>query len=449
MNSWHERDVRVIWHPCTQMKDHEIYPPIVIQKGKGVWLYDTSGKKYLDAISSWWVNIFGHTRGEIVKAISHQAKKLEHVIFSHFSHIPAIKLAERIVEKAPPGLRKVFFSDNGSTAIEVALKMSFQYHQQQGQNQKKLFVKLKDAYHGETIGALSTSDLDLYKKIFHPLLFPTLTVEGPDCFRCPYQQHRETCQAECFEKMEKTILSSHNQIAAVIIEPLVQAAAGMKIYPPLYLKKLRKITETYNIHLIADEVAVGFGRTGTFFACEQAEISPDFLCLSKGITGGFLPLGLTLTTEDIYQAFYAEYEKQKAFMHSHSYTGNPLACAAALATLDLFEKTQALRVNKEKAFFLSNKVASSGLLDLPMVGEYRQVGMIGAIELVADKKTKKPFPWQQRTGYQIYRKALELGLLLRPLGDVLYFMPPYVISPKEIEFMVDKSIEAMEKFFFS
>jgi adenosylmethionine-8-amino-7-oxononanoate aminotransferase len=431
------------------MKDHEIYPPIVIQKGKGVWLYDTSGKKYLDAISSWWVNIFGHTRGEIVKAISHHAKKLEHVIFSHFSHIPAIKLAERIVEKAPPGLRKVFFSDNGSTAIEVALKMSFQYHQQQGQNQKKLFVKLKDAYHGETIGALSTSDLDLYKKIFHPLLFPTLTVEGPDCFRCPYQQHRETCQAECFEKMEKTILSSHNQIAAVIIEPLVQAAAGMKIYPPLYLKKLRKITETYNIHLIADEVAVGFGRTGTFFACEQAEISPDFLCLSKGITGGFLPLGLTLTTEDIYQAFYAEYEKQKAFMHSHSYTGNPLACAAALATLDLFEKTQALRVNKEKAFFLSNKVASSGLLDLPMVGEYRQVGMIGAIELVADKKTKKPFPWQQRTGYQIYRKALELGLLLRPLGDVLYFMPPYVISPKEIEFMVDKSIEAMEKFFFS
>lgn len=308
MNSWSERDVRIIWHPCTQMKDHEIHPPIVIQKGKGVWLYDTNGKKYLDAISSWWVNIFGHTRKEIVKAISHQAKNHEHVIFSHFSHIPAIKLAERIVEKSPPGLRKVFFSDNGSTAVEVALKMSFQYHQQQGQNQKTLFVKLKDAYHGETIGALSTSGLDLYKKTFHPLLFPTLTVEGPDCFRCPYEKQRETCQAECFEHMEKTLLSFHSQIAAVIIEPLVQAAAGMKIYPPLYLKKLRKITNEYNVHLIADEVAVGFGRTGTFFACEQAEISPDFLCLSKGITGGFLPLGLTLTTENIYQAFYAEYE---------------------------------------------------------------------------------------------------------------------------------------------
>ncbi|MCX7883067.1 MAG: adenosylmethionine--8-amino-7-oxononanoate transaminase [Brevinematales bacterium] len=446
MTPWNERDLAVIWHPCTQMKDHETFPPLVIERGEGVWLYDIHGKRYLDAISSWWVNLFGHARQEIADAIAQQAHTLEQVIFSHFSHTPAIMLAERLVHKAPSGLSKVFFSDNGSTAVEVALKMSFQYHRQTNNPQKHLFVKLTDAYHGETVGALSVGDISLYREIFHPLLFATVTVEGPDCYRCPYGKNRDTCEVECFEKMAQALTIWGDEVAAVIIEPLVQAAAGMKMYPPLYLKKLREITSSLDIHLIADEVAVGFGRTGTFFACEQAEISPDFLCLSKGLTGGFLPMGLTLTTENIYQAFYDDYKSLRAFMHSHSYTGNPLACAAALATLNLFDTTQVLKENISKSTFLFQQ-ASTSLANLEMIGEYRQRGMIGAIELVEDKKTKKTFDWEKRIGYRIYRRALDKGLLLRPLGNILYFMPPYNINYEEIQWMVETAVTSISEFF--
>lgn len=446
MKTLQSKDLKYIWHPCSQMKDYEEFPPIIIDRGQGVFLYDAQGKRYLDAVSSWWVNLFGHSNKRINKAIQRQVEKLEHAIFVNFSHEPAIELAERIVNITPKGLNKVFFADNGSSAIEVAIKLSFQYFQQTGKTKKTKFIAVTNAYHGETLGALSVGDIDLYSSIYKPLLLNTYKVEGPDCFRCRYKLDRKTCNAQCFEHMERAIKENHEEIAGAIIEPMVQGAAGMKIYSPIYLKKLRKICNKYDIHFIADEIAVGFGRTGKMYACEHSGISPDIMCVSKGLTAGYLPLSLTLMTDKIYDAFYDEYTTLKAFLHSHSYTGNPIGCAVACETLNIFEDEKILEKNRIKSDIIREKVQEK-LMDIPYVGEFRQLGMIGAVELVKNRETKEGFDWKERVGYKVYKNALKHGVLLRPLGNVVYFMPPYVINEEEIDLMVDVARRSIKEYF--
>ncbi|GMQ57549.1 adenosylmethionine--8-amino-7-oxononanoate transaminase [Vallitalea sediminicola] len=446
MKQLQERDLKHIWHPCSQMKDYENFPPIIIKKGKGVYLEDINGKKYLDAVSSWWVNMFGHSNQRINDALYNQANKLEHAIFANFSHEPAIELCEKILEVSPKGLSKIFFGDNGSSAVEIALKLSFQYHQQIGKSNKTRFVALTNAYHGETIGALSVSGCELYNKTFKPLMFDVIRPTGPDCFRCPYNKDRKYCDAECFEHMERAIISNHEEISAVIIEPLLQCAAGMKMYSPIYLKKLREACDKYDINLIADEIAAGFGRTGKMFACEYADITPDFMCVSKGLTAGYLPLSLVIMKDKIYDAFYDDYTSLKAFLHSHSYTGNPLGCVVAVETLNIFKDEDIINKNLEKAEYIEKTVLEK-IKDIPYVGEYRQLGMVGAIELVKNQVTKEPFDWKDRVGYQIYKIALEKGVLLRPLGNIIYFMPPYVITKEEIDFMTNVARDSIKEYF--
>lgn len=440
------KDLEYIWHPCSQMKDYEDFPPIVIERGEGPYIFDVLGNRYIDAVSSWWVNLFGHCNKRINDAVKRQLDSLEHVIFANFSHRPAIELAGKIVEITPQGLNKVFFADNGSSAVEIALKLSFQYHLQTGSCEKKKFVALSDAYHGETLGALAVGGLDLYSKIYKPLMMSTIKVPGPDCYRCKYGKERTCCEAECFCEMEKILEEKHREICGVIIEPMVQAAAGMKIYSAKYLIKLREACSYYNIHLIADEIAVGFGRTGKMFACEHGGISPDIMCLSKGLTAGYMPLSLVVTTQKIYDAFYSDYIELKAFLHSHSYTGNPLACAAALESLKIFEDDDVLNKNREKSGVF-RKLAESLAHSHPYVGEFRQIGMIAALELVENKAQKKEFDWKKRVGYNIYKLALKKGLLLRPLGNVLYFMPPYVVGQKDIEDIVSGAFYAINEYF--
>ncbi|MEH6942912.1 adenosylmethionine--8-amino-7-oxononanoate transaminase [Bacillus sp. JJ722] len=439
-------DLKHIWHPCSQMKDYEQFPPIVIKNGDGIYLYDENGKQYVDAVSSWWVNLFGHANKRISKALADQASQLEHVIFANFTHEPAIKLAEKLTRLTPPGLNKVFFADNGSSAIEIALKMSFQYHMQTNKPNKKRFMALTDAYHGETLGALSVGGVDLYNEIYQPLLLNTVRAQGPDCFRCSFSETPTSCHTPCISFVEEQLKEHHEELTAIIVEPLIQAAAGMKMYPPSYLKKLKKLCEQYDVHLIADEIAVGFGRTGTLFACEQADITPDFMCLSKGLTGGFLPLSVVLTTDCIYNAFYDDYASMKAFLHSHSYTGNTLACRVALEVLQIFEDEDYIEKNKKKSTYMRT-LATEIFSSKSYVGEYRQLGMVGAIELVSNKETKESFPSNSRVGYNIYKIALEKGLLLRPLGNVLYFMPPYIITEEEIHWMIMTANEAIDQYF--
>jgi len=446
MKNWQDRDLRHIWHPCSQMKDYETFPPIVVERAKGAYLYDMDGKRYLDAVSSWWVNLFGHSNERLNRALREQAERLEHVIFANFSHPPAIELAEAIVGMTPPGMERVFFADNGSAAVEVALKMSFHYFQQTGHPRKRRFAALTDAYHGETLGALSVGDLDLYSRIYQPLMLDVLKAPGPDCYRCPYDLSREGCPAPCFASLETLVAAHAEEICGIIVEPLIQCAAGMKIYPPSYLRKLRDLCDRYNIHFIADEIAVGFGRTGRMFACEHAGVSPDLMCLSKGLTAGYLPLSLVVTTEAIYQAFYSDYVELKAFMHSHSYTGNALACAVARECLRIFADENVLEVNRAKAEMLNGMVRTRAEAH-PRVGEYRQLGMVGALELTADRASKAPFDWRQRVGYHIYRYALEGGVLLRPLGNVIYFMPPYVVEEEDLAFLADTAFASLDRYF--
>jgi adenosylmethionine-8-amino-7-oxononanoate aminotransferase len=441
-SDWVRRDLAHVWHPCTQMKDHESVPMIPLRAGSGVWLEDQSGKRYIDGISSWWVNLFGHSNPRINAAVAEQLGKLEHAIFAGFTHEPAVTLAEHLVRIAPPGLNRVFFADNGSAAIEVAVKMSFHYWRNTGQPRKTRFITLSNSYHGETLGALAVGNVDLYKSIYRPLLMDVITVPSPDAFE------RETGVTEAdharlmFAHMEKAIAENHGEVAAVIVEPLVQCAGGMRMYDPVYLTLLREACTRHGVHLIADEIAVGFGRTGTMFACEQAGITPDYLCLSKGLTGGYLPLSVVLTSDAVYDAFYDEYTKLNAFLHSHSYTGNPLACAAANATLAIFREEPVLQRNRELARQLRRSVA--GLESHPHVAEIRQRGMILAIELMQDPKARVPWPWDQRRGLRIYRHALERGALIRPIGTTLYFMPPYVITPGEIDVLARIAEEGVE-----
>jgi len=439
---WSARDLAVLWHPCTQMKDHEDLPMIPIRRGQGVWLEDFEGKRYLDAISSWWVNLFGHANPYINAALKDQLDTLEHVILAGFTHPAAIELAERLTRLAPAGLARCFYADNGSSAVEVALKMSFHYWRNAGEATKTRFITLTNSYHGETLGALAVGDVALYKETYAPLLMRPIVVPGPDCYERAPDESWEDCTRRRFAAMERALAEHAHETAAVIIEPLVQCAGGMRMYDPVYLRLLREACDAHGVHLIADEIAVGFGRTGTLFACEQGPIRPDFLCLSKGLTGGYLPLSCVLTTDEIYAAFYDEYVKQRAFLHSHSYTGNALACRAALASLDLFERDDVLGRNRTLARRMAE--ATAHLTDHPHVAEVRQTGMILAIELVRDKATREPYPWQERRGLRVYRHALTRGVLLRPLGNVIYFMPPYVITPEEIRLMAAVAAEGID-----
>ncbi|KPJ87428.1 MAG: adenosylmethionine-8-amino-7-oxononanoate aminotransferase [Gammaproteobacteria bacterium SG8_11] len=436
-----QRDLSVLWHPCTQMKDHEQLPLIPIRRGYGVWLEDFNGQRYLDAISSWWVNLFGHGNPRINDPIKAQLDRLEHVLLAGFTHEPVVLLSERLVALTPAGLTRCFYADNGSSAVEVALKMSFHYWQNRGARDKTKFVTLSNSYHGETLGALSVGDVQLYKKTYQPLLLQAITVASPDAY---YREQGETAadySRRQFAEMEQVLAQRHQEICAVIVEPLVQCAGYMRMYDPQYLSLLREACDRYGVHLIADEIAVGFGRSGTMFACEQAQIAPDYICLSKGLTGGYLPLSVVLTTDTVYEAFYDDYEKLTAFLHSHSYTGNPLGCTAALATLDIFEQDQVIEANKLLAEEMLDAVQE--LQDHPHVAEVRQCGMILAIEMVDDKANKTPYPWQERRGLTVYRHGLQHGVLLRPLGNVVYFMPPYVITQDEIQHMARVAIEGI------
>ena len=439
------RDLAHLWHPCTQMKDHERELPLIpIQSGSGVWLNGHDGQRYLDAISSWWVNLFGHANPAISAAVSAQLGRLEHVIFAGFTHEPAVETAEALTRLAPAGLERCFFADNGSAAVEVAVKMSFHYWRNRGRAGKQRFITLANSYHGETLGALAVGNVALYKDIYAPLLMDVITAPSPDCFDREPGESWESCSRRRFAPMRAVLERHAHETAAVIVEPLVQCAGGMRMYHPVYLKLLREACTEFGVHLIADEIAVGFGRTGTLFACEQAGISPDFMCLSKGLTGGYLPLSAVLTTSDVYEAFYDEYAKLNAFLHSHSYTGNPLACAAARATLEIFESQPVIARNHELAAHMARATAS--LADHPHVAEVRQTGMILAMEVVKDRAARVPYDFRERRGLIAYRHALSRGVLLRPIGNVLYFMPPYVITPQEIDLLADVArtgIEAM------
>ena len=437
-----QRDLAVLWHPCTQMKDHEWLPLLPIRRGAGVWLEDFDGNRYLDAISSWWVNLFGHANPRISAALQQQLDTLEHVLLAGFTHQPVIELAERLVRLTPSGLNRVFFADNGSSGIEVAVKMSYHYWRNSGKPGKTHFITLSNSYHGETLGALAVGDVALYKETYKPLLMATITVPSPDAYDREPGESATDCARRRFDDMRQALERHADEVAAVIVEPLVQCAGGMRMYDPLYLRLLRAACNHYEVHLIADEIAVGFGRTGTLFACEQADISPDFMVLSKGLTGGYLPLCAILTTDRLYEAFYDDYQNLTAFLHSHSYTGNPLGCRAALATLDIFESDPVLANNRILAGHMAQ--AAAPLQEHPQVAEVRQTGLILAVEMVRDKRTRAPYPWQERRGLRVYQHALQRGALLRPLGNVIYFMPPYVITPEQIDFLVQVAREGID-----
>jgi|SRR5690554_16496 len=425
-----DRSLRAVWHPCTQMKSHESVPLVPISRGEGVWLYDMDDNRYLDAVSSWWVNLFGHNHSEIKQAIRDQMDKLEHVILAGFTHEPVVALSERLASLT--GLGHAFFASDGASATEIALKMSFHCWRNSGKPAKIRFLSLENGYHGETLGALSVTDVALFKDTYAPLLRQSAQMPSPDSRKARDGESADAYAEYCAKAVERHLREHHEETAAFILEPLVQCATGMAMYLSLYLKRVREICDRYQVHLIADEIAVGFGRTGTMFACEQAGIRPDFICLSKGITGGYLPLSVTLCTEDIYQAFYDD-SAARGFLHSHSYTGNPLACAAALATLDIFEREGVLESNRNKSAYMRQQLQQS-LEGLP-AKHLRHQGMIAAFDVDSGH------PDFQR---EFYLAALSRGLLLRPIGTTVYVMPPYVISESEIEWMVGEIAQLLK-----
>jgi len=423
-----KRDLELIWHPCTQMKDHESLPLVPIKSGKGVYLYDFEDNSYIDAVSSWWVNLFGHRNEYINAKIKAQLDSLEHVLLAGFTHAPAVELAHKLVAITPKKLSKVFYVDNGSSAVEASLKMSYHYHLNKGKK-KPIFLSLANSYHGETIGALSVGDVSLYKETYQALLIDNMQVPVPK------DQSKEASQ-EALLALEKVLKEKSSEISAFIIEPLIQGAGGMHMYHSTYLLGARKLTKAYDVHLIADEIMTGFGRTGEMFACDHAPISPDFMTLSKGLTGGYLPLSVVMTTEDIYQAFYCDYNEHKAFLHSHSYTGNPLACSAGLATLEIFENEDILGQNRQKSSYILKSIEK--FKTLKNVKEIRQQGMVTAIEL-------QGYEASERIGVEIYKYALTQGVLLRPLGHIIYFMPPYIITYEEIDKMIEVAYNGISK----
>jgi adenosylmethionine-8-amino-7-oxononanoate transaminase len=442
MSDWLARDLKHLWHPYTQMRDCSELPPILIERAEGLKLYDNKDNFYYDTISSWWCNIHGHNHPKIRAAIDRQLSTLDHVLFAGFTHRGAIELAERLVAITPKNLTRVFYSDNGSTAVETALKMSLQYWRNSGRHDKTKFVSLDMGYHGDTIGAMSVAGNTAFNKAFEPVLFDSFKTPTPYCYRCPLGKEEGCCSIECIGPLEKILKETSDMIAAIILEPLLLGAAGMIVYPAEFLRRAAGLAKKYDVHLIADEVATGFGRTGKMFACEHAEIAPDFLCLSKGITSGTLPFAATLTTEDIYSAFYDDYEKQKTFYHGHTYCANPVGCAAALANLDIFEQDSTLEKIQDVIELLRD--GTERFRDLPLVGDVRGIGMVAAFELVRDKSTKRAFETSRRVGLQIYKRGLAHYLILRPLGNVTYLFLPLCTSAEDLEIILERTYCVIE-----
>lgn len=424
------RSLQAVWHPCTQMKQHEQLPLIPIRSGDGVWLTDVEGKRYLDAVSSWWVNLFGHNNPRIKDAIKQQLDSLEHVMLAGFTHEPVVELSEKLSHLT--GLGHAFYASDGASATEIALKMSFHYWRNSGKPAKNKFISLQNSYHGETLGALGVTDVAIFKDTYAPLLMQSAQMPSPDFRLAEKGESAEAFALRCAQALEEYIAQHHVELAAFIIEPLVQCAAGMGMYDAIYIKRAHEICDQYDVHLIADEIAVGFGRTGTMFACEQAQVKPDFICLSKGITGGYLPLSTVLTTDEIYAAFYDD-STIKGFLHSHSYTGNPLACSAALATLAIFESDAVINNNQQKTAAINGKMQV--LTDLP-IQYLRNKGMIWAFDVVTESASFSTACYQQ---------ALQHGLLIRPIDKTVYFMPPYIINEAEMDFMVNTTKLCIEQ----
>ncbi|RLA81256.1 MAG: adenosylmethionine--8-amino-7-oxononanoate transaminase [Deltaproteobacteria bacterium] len=438
-----EWDKRYLWHPFTQMKDYEAQEPLIVERAEGVYLVDIHGRRYIDGVSSLWVNVHGHRHPSIDRAVREQLERVAHSTLLGLSNPPAIELAKRLVEIAPEGLTRVFYSDNGATAVEVALKMAFQYWQHKGERQRTRFISFENAYHGDTLGAVSVGGIDLFHRIFSPLLFPTYRVKAPYCYRCPEGLQYPGCGLACLRALEETLKRHHRECAALIIEPVVQGAAGMIVHPPGFLRRVRELCTEYGVLMIADEVATGFGRTGRMFACEHEGVTPDLMCVAKGITGGYLPLAATLTTEEIYEAFLGEYHEFKTFFHGHTYTGNSLACAAACANLEVFEKERTLERMATKVELLAKRLKE--FWSLPHVGDVRQKGFMVGVELVADRKTKEPFPPQMKVGQKVILEARRQGVVIRPLGDVIVLMPPLAIPEGELERLVEVVHDAIKK----
>ncbi|MFQ5900677.1 MAG: adenosylmethionine--8-amino-7-oxononanoate transaminase [Thermodesulfobacteriota bacterium] len=446
MSELKELDRKYLWHPFTQMKEWMEDEPLVIERGEGNYLIDTDGRRYLDGVSSLWCNIHGHRKREIDDAIRKQLDKIAHSTMLGLANCPSIRLGERLVSISPHGLEKVFYSDSGSTSVEIALKMAFQYWQQKRKEKtesRNRFVYFTSSYHGDTIGSVSVGGIDLFHRLYSPLLFNSYKAYYPHCYRCPVDKDYPSCKITCIKQLNGILDRYHNNIAALIIEPLVQGAAGIITSPPGFLRKVRDLCTDYNILMIADEVATGFGRTGRMFACEHEEVSPDILCLAKGITGGYLPLAATLTTEEVFGAFLGEYRECKTLFHGHTYTGNPLACAAAIANLEVFEKGNILKILAPKITLFE------GLLDrfkiLPHVGEVRQKGFMAGIELVMDKGNKEPYPLEDKIGIKVCKEARRDGLIIRPLGNTIVLMPPLSIRDSELKDMTDIVHKAIVK----
>ncbi|MFB5188688.1 adenosylmethionine--8-amino-7-oxononanoate transaminase [Alicyclobacillus fastidiosus] len=429
----YEKNRRYLWNPFTQMKEYLADDPVIIESGNGSRLRDVKGNEYWDGVSSVWLNVHGHRVPELDSAIRQQLDRIAHSTLLGMGSVPAILLAEKLIQIAPKGLGKVFYSDSGAEAVEIALKMAFQYWKNRGIEGKKTFVTMREAYHGDTVGAVSVGSIDLFHQVYSPMLFPSIKVPFPNVYRNQYGNTVEDVMNGSLRTVEEVFQKQANEIAAMIVEP-VQGAGGMVPMPPGYLRELRKLCSTHNILLIVDEVATGFGRTGKMFACEHDGITPDILTVAKGITGGYLPLAATLTTDKIYDAFYADYDEVKTLYHGHSYTGNQLGCAVALANLELFERNNLISEVEQKTKDLQRFL--DPIHSLAHVGDVRQSGFMVGIEMVEDRATKQPYPWQRRMGVRVARRCRELGMLLRPLTDVVVFMPPLSSTREELQAMV-------------
>ena len=438
-----QADKDCIWHPFTQMKLYSEETPVIIEWGKGSWLYDIEGNAYLDGISSLWTNMHGHGKDALDEALKTQTDLLAHSTLLGLSNVPAVRFAQKLLEIVPPGLTRVFYSDSGSTAAEIALKMAFQYHRQSplGNPRKRKFLTFVNAYHGDTIGSVSLGGIDLFHEMYHDLLFDTYKVASPYCYRCPYEEQYPECNMTCLAAAGKILADHHDEIAAVVLEPLVQGAAGILVQPDGFVRGVRELCDRYDVFMIADEVAVGFGRTGKMFACQHEGVTPDIMCLAKGISGGYLPLAATLTKEKIFAGFWGEARENKTFFHGHTYTGNPLACAAAIASLELFAKENIIARIQSSIALLREKLAA--FRDLSHVGDIRQKGLMAGIELVANRETKENFPPEQRIGHQVIMEARKRGVIIRPLGDVIVLMPHLGMSLDELEMLCRVTYESV------
>lgn len=440
-----EWDKEYVWHPFTQMQMWNAADPLIIERGEGSYLIDVQGNRYLDGISSLWVTVHGHAHPILTQAIKDQVDKIAHTTLLGLANVPSIQLAKKLVEIAPSGLTKVFYSDAGATSVEIALKIAFQYWQQQTdphERQKKKFISLEEAYHGDTVGAVSVGGMDLFHATYRDLLFEGYRVPTPYCYRCPLGRERDQCNLACLQVVEDIMAENHQEIAGMIIEPLVQGAAGMLTAPVGYLRKIRELCTKYNILMIADEVAVGFGRTGTLFACEQEVVSPDIMCIAKGLTGGYLPLAATLTTETIFQAFLGEPRECKTFFHGHTFTGNPVGCAVALANIEVIEQTRLIQHVQDLARMLSGELKR--FKSLSHVGDIRQKGLMVGIELVWDKQTKEPYTLEENIGHQVILEARRHGLIIRPLGNVIVLMPILAMSEEELQQVLSITYQAIK-----